>query len=185
MTRLLGEGRYYMESIFSGFLSKLVVAVIILLIGFIIGKLVGRLVQKLLHELELDKILEKARLKITLESTLGMIVSLIIYFIAIVMALNQLGLTTVILYIIIGGAILLILISTVLAIKEFIPNLISGFFIHKKGYFKEGDRIKIKGVEGKIKRINLIETEIVTKKKDVIFIPNSLLVKVAVMVKKS
>ena len=183
-TKLLSQGRYYVEGVFSGFLSKLIIAVVILLVGFIIGKVVGRLVQKVLHELELDTILKKMGLKITLESASGMIVSVLIYFIAIVMALNQLGLTTVILYIIIGGAILLILVSTILAVKDFIPNLIAGFFVHKKGYFQEGNKIKVKGLEGKIKKISLIETEIETNKKDIIFIPNSLLVKTAVLVRK-
>ena len=183
-TEILSGGGNFVESLFSGVLSKLIIAVIVLLVGFIIGKLVGRLVQKVLHELELDNILKKMGLKISLEGTLGMITAFLIYFIAIIMALNQLGLTTTILYILIGGAVLLILVSTILAVKDFIPNLIAGFFIHKKGYFKEGNKVKVKGLEGRIKKISLIETEIITSKKDTIFIPNSSLVKTAVIVKK-
>ncbi|MFC1801656.1 mechanosensitive ion channel domain-containing protein [Nanoarchaeota archaeon] len=183
-TNILSKGGYYVESLFSGFLSKLVIAVVILLVGFIIGKLFGRLVQKVLHEFELDRIVEKTGLKMTLESLIGTLVSFLIYFIAIIMALNQLGLTTIILYIILGGAILLILVSIILGVKDFIPNMIAGFFVHKKGLFKEGNKIKVKGVEGKIKKISLIETEVETAKKDLILIPNSLLVKTAVLIKR-
>ena len=41
-TRFLSQGRYYVESVFSGFLSKLIIAAVILLIGFIIGKVAGK-----------------------------------------------------------------------------------------------------------------------------------------------
>ena len=174
----------YLNTLFSAFLDRIVIALIIVLVGFIIGRLVGRLLSRVLHEVELDNILSKAGFKMPLEHTIATLLAYLIYFIAIVMALNQIGLTTAALYIIVGGAVLLVLIATVLGIKDFIPNMIAGIFIYRKGLFKEGQTIIVKNVEGKVKRISIIETELETKKGDVIYVPNSLLVKSTLMVRK-
>src|SRR3989344_8068188 len=174
----------YLNTLFSVFLDRIVIALVIVLIGFIIGRLVGRLLLRVLHEVELDTILSKAGFKMPLEHTISTLLAYLIYFIAVVMALNQIGLTTVALYIIVGAAVLLVLIATVLGIKDFIPNLIAGIYIYRKGLFKEGQIIIVKNVEGKVKRVSIIETELETKKGDVIYVPNSLLVKSTLMVRK-
>ncbi|HLC74386.1 MAG TPA: mechanosensitive ion channel domain-containing protein [Candidatus Nanoarchaeia archaeon] len=175
----------YLNGFFSGILSKLIIALLILLVGFIIGRIVGRVVGRLLHEIELDNILSKAGFKMPLEHTLATLLSYLIYFIAVVMTLNQLGLTTVALYIIVGGAVVLIIIATALGIKDFIPNIIAGIFIYRKGFIHEGQRIIIKNIEGKVSKISIIETELETKSGDRIFVPNSLIVKSTLIVKKA
>ena len=119
-----------------------------------------------------------------LEHTISTLIAYLIYFIAIVMALNHLGLTAVALYIIVGGAVVLVIIATVLGIKDFIPNMIAGIFIYRKGLFKEGQTIIVKNVEGKVRRVSIVETELETKKGDLIYVPNSLLVKSTLMVRK-
>jgi len=163
-------------SFFSRYMTRLVVAVIIVLIGFIIGKIVGRLLQKILKEVELNNIIKKAtHIKINLEEGFSLFATYFIYFIAIIMALSQLGLTTTVLNMISAAVIVVIIISIFLGIKDFVPNLISGIFIHRKGFVKEGDRIRVKDIEGKVIKINLVETRIKTKKGDVIYIPNTLL----------
>lgn len=165
-------------------LNTLVIVLIILLLGFVAGRLVGRLVGRLLREFEVDAILHRAGIKFPVESSLAALLSYLIYFIAVVMALGQLGLTTFVLYIIVGGAVVLILIATALGIKDFIPNLIAGFFIFRKGLFTEGQTILFKQIEGKVRRISIIETEIETKNGDLIYVPNSLLVKSTLLVRR-
>ena len=64
---------------------------------------------------------------------LAILFSYFIYFIAIIMALNQVGLTSAILNMLSGAVILLILISMILAIKDFVPNMVAGIFIFQKG----------------------------------------------------
>ena len=181
---LTEKGFVYLNTFFSKFLGKLIIAVVIVLIGFIIGKVCERIIHRLLHELEMDRLMEKTGIKFSLETVISSLAAYLIYFIAIIMGLSQLGLTTIILYIVVGGIIVLIIVSTLLAIKDYIPNMIAGFFIFRKSKFKEGQKIKINGTEGRVKKIGLVETEILTSKKDKIFIPNSLLVKSKVIVKK-
>ena len=100
------------------------------------------------------------------------------------MALNQIGLATTVLYIISGGIIILVILLIFLAIKDFIPNFFSGIFIQYKNIIKEGNSIKVGTVEGKVKKIGLIETQIITKKKDTIILPNSIITKSEVIIKK-
>ncbi len=171
-----------LPKLLSGIFTKLVVAVIIILIGLIAGKLLGKFIHKALHEIELNKILRKAAgVKVSIEEIISTFVTYFIYFIFIVMALNQLGLTTVVLHMISGAILIIIIISILFSIKDFMPNMFAGFFIHQKRFIKEGDTINVDNTEGKVIHINLVETKIETKKGDIIYIPNSLLIKKAVI----
>ncbi len=161
---------------------RLIAAVIILLIGFIIARILGNLTKKVLHELETNKILkEQAGVKIQVEEFSNAIVRYIIYFIAIIMALNQLGLTTTILSIILIILLVILVGFIILAFKDFIPNIVSGFVIHQREKIKPGDKIRVKDIEGEVIHVNLVETKIKTKKNDIVFIPNSILTKNEVM----
>ncbi|MBU0461925.1 MAG: mechanosensitive ion channel family protein [Nanoarchaeota archaeon] len=167
---------------FSGFFSKFLVAVIILLVGFIIGKILGRLMYKFLHGLEVNENLKKmAGVKVGFEEIIEAFTTYFIYFITIVTVLQQLGLATTVLNMIAGGVIVIIILSTLLGVKDFIPNAVAGFVLQRKDFLKVGEVIKVKGMQGKIIHISLVETKIETKDKDIIFIPNSVLTKTEVI----
>lgn len=164
------------NSFISKYLTNFVVAVILILIGFIVGRIAGRLLQKILNEIELNNIIKKAtNINVNLEEIISTFAAYFIYFISIVMALSQLGLTTTVLNMISGAVIVVIIISLFLGIKDFVPNFISGIFIHRKGFVNEGDNIRVKGIEGKIIHLNLVETRVKTKKGDIMYIPNTML----------
>jgi len=184
MADLINQTTVYLDVIFSQLFTKLIVAVVILLIGFVIARIVGKLTQKILHEIELNRIIKKAGLELELEDLLSNISTYLIYFFTIIWALNSMGLTTTILNMVSAAFLILIIISIILAIKDFFPNLISGFFIYRKGLIKVGDKIKIDNMKGTVKKITLIETEIKTSSGDVIYIPNSTITKKEVLVKK-
>lgn len=174
----------YANILFSQLFTKLIVGIIILLIGFIIGKILGRFVHKLLHEIELNNILKKAGIKISLEEIISKFITYFIYFISVIWALNEIGLTTTILNMISAAVLILIIISVLLAIKDFIPNLLAGFLIYQKSLIKEGNLIEVNQLKGKVKNISLLETEIETRKGDIIYIPNSLITKKEIIIKK-
>ncbi len=162
----------------SPYINQFSVALLILLVGSIIGKLVGRLVRRVLEELEIDLALKKTvGLKLSVSKLLGSFVSFIVYFITIVLFLNSLGLTTVILNVISIGLVILVLISLALAIRDFVPNFVAGVLIKKKNRLKPGDSIQIKEASGKVLEVSLLDTEIKTSSGDLVFIPNSLLMK--------
>jgi len=174
----LNEIEELLRSIFVGYTTKFIVAIIILFFGFIVGRVLGKVIQKVLHELELNNILKKTvKVKMPLEQIISHTVMYLIYFVTIVMALNQIGLATDILNIVLGGFMIIIILALFLSIKDFIPNFISGIFIHQKQFIKEGDLIKVKNIEGRITDISLVETLVQTKQGDIIYIPNSVLTK--------
>ena len=162
----------------SSFAVKLIAAISLLLIGFIVGRLLSRLIHKILSELETNKILrEQAGVKIPVEEFLSATAKYIIYFIALIMALGQLGLTTTVLYILLFIILAILVAFIILAFKDFVPNVAAGFFIHQKKIIKAGDYIQLNETEGKVLHVNLIETKIRTKKGDIVYIPNSILTK--------
>ncbi|MFH1439965.1 MAG: mechanosensitive ion channel domain-containing protein [Candidatus Woesearchaeota archaeon] len=174
----------YLSSKIKPIFKDVVIAVIILLIGLIIGKIVGRIIQKLLNSLELNMLIRKTTgIRIRIEEFLGKATEYIIFFIAIIMALDVLNLTSSIAYIISLIILMIITISVFVSIKDFFPNIISGIYLLKKNQFKEGDIIKVDTIEGKIIQINLTDIKIETKKGDIIFIPCSLFTKKEFIVK--
>ena len=158
---------------FSGILSNIVIAAIIILIGFIIGRIIGKLVQSILKNISLDDLIKKSLgLKIHLEEITGMIISYFIYFISIIMGLNHLGLTNQIVNIISVVIIIVIILSLFLGLKDIMPNIISGLLINNKKIIEIGDNITIDSIEGTVDKIKLTETIVITKKGDLIYIPN-------------
>jgi len=157
---------------------KIIIAIVILIFGLVFGRFLGKLTKKITKELEIDRILqEQARIHFSVEDLLSSIIQYTVYIITIIIALNQLGLARTVMYIILAVILVIILIMMILALKDFVPNIIAGFFIHQKKLIEKGDRIKIKDVEGTILYISLVETKIRTKSKDIVYIPNSLLMK--------
>ncbi len=165
---------------------NIIAAFLILFAGIIVGKIFGKLVKKVLHEIELNKITHKATsLKLSIEEFTGGFVQYFVYFITVIMALNQLNVTTTVLSMVGGAVIILIVVSIILAIKDFIPNVFAGFYIYRNKFIKVGEIIKVKGMEGEVKEVNLFETRIETISGDTIYIPNSALTKTEVVKIKS
>ncbi len=174
-----------LSSKISDFTLNLIAAIVILLLGLVIGRFLGNLTKRILHELELDKLLkEQTRFKIPLEQFFGSIVKFIIYFTAIIFALNQLGLQTAILNIILIIILVSLVIFIILAVKDFIPNLVAGLFLHQKRNIKPGERIEVNNLEGEIVSVTLVETKLRTKSGEIVYIPNSVLTKNVVIKKR-
>jgi len=157
--------------------NSIITAIIILLIGFIIAKLIGRLVQRVLHEAELDALLKKAGAKVSFEIALSHIAEYFVYFITIIFALNQLGITTFVLYALAIAAIAVLIISVFLGLRDFIPNFMAGWYIYRKDLIKEKQNVKINGISGRVVKLSILDTRIKTKKGDLIYLPNSVIIK--------
>jgi len=162
---------------FQVIINKVILAFIILIIGLIVGRLAGKFIEKILKELEVSKVLKKATKRdFVFEERVGNLVKYLVYFFGIVIALNQLGLTSTLLTLLAGAVLLIIILAFLLAVKDYIPNLIAGFRIYKNQMYKKGDTIEIDGVKGEVMDIKLIETKI-KKGSDMIYIPNSTILK--------
>ena len=167
-------------------LSRFTIALVILLLGIVTGKLIGKLLHKVLTELQLDDTIQDAvNVRLPLTEIISSIITYLIYFVAVVMALDNLGVATEVLNIISIGVIVILILFIFLGIKDFIPNALSGMFLHRKKFIRKGDRIRIDDVEGRIIYINLVETRVKTDSGDIIYIPNSQMTSRKIIKKKT
>ncbi len=153
------------------------VGVVILLIGFIAGLLTRKFLYRILKEIELNKILTKIGISLNAEKTLSSGASYLIYLLTIVFFLDHLGITSVVVYLVLGGVLMLIILSFLVGLKDVIPNLVAWFIIQKRGKVKEGKRIEVKEIEGRVENVGFLETEIRTDRGDILYVPNSLFLK--------
>lgn len=175
-----------MSGMIKPFYSKIIVALVLLLLGLIIGRLAGRMIYRVLSEIEINKIVKKTTgMSFRLDKFLGSAASFVIIFIFGLWGLEYLGLSSLVLNFIAGAFILILIVAIFLGIKDLIPNVIGGIYIHKKGLFEEGDKIKIDKVSGEVIQINLTETKILKKRilrsDDIIYVPNSMFIKPKVL----
>ena len=186
MTGFLLDSFNYMYGAFEHIFTKLVVAIIILLLGFILGRMAGKIILKVLKEIELNQIIEKTTgIKVSISEIISKAITYFIYFIFIIAALEKLNISTVVVNILAWGVMVIIIVSLFLAIKDFIPNMIAGIYITQKRFVEKGDVIRINRIEGTILEVQLNTTKIETKKGDILFVPNSNLVKSRIVKLKS
>ncbi len=163
---------------YTDILIRILSAFLILILGTIATQIFSNILRKFIRGTEITKTLEEQlKLKLPLENYLSSFLKYLIYFVTIIIVLNQLGIPTKTLQIILIVLIILIAIFIILAFKDWLPNLISGFYVLRTQKVEKGDIIKIKGIKGKVIQVNLLETKIETNNNEVIFIPNSNLTK--------
>src|SRR3989344_710402 len=165
---------------------KVVTALLILIFGLLIANILNNIIRKLLRDIEINKIIkEQLKINIKVEEIAASVIKYLIYAGTVIIALNKLGFSTRILQIILLVFILLALVFIALAFKDWIPNLVSGFYIIKNKKLLKGDDITINDIKGKVLQVNLIETKIETNNKEIIFIPNSSITKYKVIKSKN
>jgi len=160
---------------------KFMISFVIFIIGLILGKFTGNLIKKVLVELEFRKLFKKTFYEDPfIEKKIGNIVKYIIYLVAIWIALNQLGLFRASVFVVSGIALIILALFVLSAVKDVIPNFVSGVIIKKKGLLKKDMKINIRNmssnISGTVVDVNLHET-IIKDNDDVVFVPNSLLLR--------
>ena len=161
----------------------IIVGIVILLIGFALGVIAKKLVHRILREIELNKTLSKVGITHNMESWISSLVSFLIYLITIVFFLNQLGITSIVLYLIVGGILMLVILTFLVGLKDVIPNFFAWIILQKKGKVQEGKRNEVREISGVIEKVGFLETEIRTDNDDLLYVPNTLFLKSKLKVK--
>ncbi|MFH1276649.1 MAG: mechanosensitive ion channel domain-containing protein [Candidatus Woesearchaeota archaeon] len=156
---------------------NIIMGVVILLVGFGLGIIIKKISLKILKELELNKIMSKVNVTYNLEKWVSNILSYVVYLFTIVLFLDQLGIKSIVLYLAVGAVLMLIILTSLVGLKDVIPNFVGWLLIQKRGNLKEGHTVDIKEISGVIEKIGFLETEIRTPHKDVLYVPNSLFMK--------
>jgi len=157
--------------------TQIVVAIIIFLVGLIIARILSKTAYKILKNFSLDgTVKKKTGIKTSFEQLISNSIFFVVMLIFLVIALNYIGVTSLILNILSIAVIIIVVISVILSIKDNIPNIIAYRAIRQKDLIKEGDVITIDGARGTVEEITMFQVRI-CKKEDCIYIPNSLFLK--------
>ena len=176
---------YDINSYVSNSIILLIGAILILLIGILLSRLISKLIKKMLHKSGLNNILKTSlKIDILLEEFIGTVIKYILYLVSIIFALQHLGLTTFLVNIILIAIFGFLIIFIILTLKDLIPNITAGILLHHRKIINKNDNITVKDISGKIIDITLTETKLETKNKDIVIIPNLVLIKNIVTRKK-
>ncbi len=147
-------------SFLSGAVPKIIMALLIFFSGYIIWKLLSFLLKLSMKRSSVDN---------TAQTFIQMITKYIILAIAIVMALDKIGVNTASLLTSLGIAGLTI----GFAARDALSNIISGLFIFWDRPFVIGDLVEVGGNYGTVERITLRSTRVVTVDGRMLAIPNT------------
>ena len=139
---------------------KIVAAILI----FLIGKWIARKIASLF-----TKLMEKNNIDITLVKFLDSIMYYILLIVVIIAAAGQLGINTTSFLTIVGAAGLAI----GLALKDSLSNFASGFMLIMFHPFRVGDFVKVGGISGTVKTIDIFNTTMHTPDNQKVIVPNS------------
>ncbi|MCX8147206.1 MAG: mechanosensitive ion channel [Candidatus Woesearchaeota archaeon] len=168
----------YFSEIFEGIYIKVLLAILVFFIGLIIGRIVTKVLHKFLHDVGLNGVLKRVVGKeYDIEKRLSLVAEYSVYLLTAIIVLNQLGVTKVIVYILFSAAVVVIIISSLLTMKDFLPNAIAGLHIYRKKIIKKGNMIDINGIKGRVIGISLVETKIKTKEGNIVYAPNLVITK--------
>ena len=160
------------------------VGVVILFIGFALGIIIKKVVYKVLTGMELNKVMSKVGMSRDLERLISSLASFIIYLITIIFFMNYLGITSIVLYLIIGAVLMLLILTFIVGLKDVIPNFVAWIVIQKRELIHEGRKIDIREITGVVEKIGYLETEIKTENGDTLYVPNYLFLKSKMRVRK-
>ena len=156
---------------------EIAVDVIILLVGFIIGILAKKFTYRIFKEMGLNRIMSKVGVTYDLEKGVSFVISSIIYVSSIVIFLGRLDIGSIVLYLIGGGLLALLILTSLVGLKDVIPNFVGWIYLQRKQAVQEGKILHIKEIAGRVERVGYLETEIKTKEGDILYVPNSLFLK--------
>ncbi len=159
-------------------LTNVVVATIILFLGFIIGRVMGNLSKRILGEFGMNRFIYSfIGLRFSIEDIISASLEYFTYFMAIVLALNQIRAGELVFNAIAFFIMFFLLFSIFLSIRDFIPNMMAAIVINSRHLVKKGDYVKIDGIEGRVVETTFHAVKIEIGKKEIVYIPNRTVIK--------
>jgi len=166
------------------YVYNIVGGILILLVGFILGLFIKKILCKILREVNLNKTMNTIGIMVNVEKWVSNIISFIIYLVTVVYFLSYLGITSIVLYLLVGAILMLLILTLLVGLRDVLPNFIGWLFLQKKKKIKEGHKINLREIAGIVEKIGYLETEIRTEQGDLLYVPNSLFLKSKFQLKK-
>ena len=150
--------------------NRIGVVALIIFFGFIVGRIVGRLLYRGLKELELERFFR--RNSRSFEKGFSQSVEYVIYGITVLIALDSAGILLYLLSSVAGIVVLILVLSVLLGIRDFVPNLICGLILRHRKSIHAGDCVVLGRIVGKVVKFGFLSTQLITKSGDVLSVPN-------------
>lgn len=151
--RLLSFGKYVLS------VGDILLIVLIFVLCTYLLKLLGAI---------LDRFVESKRIDNRNRTTIFILTKYLIWVIGIVLALDVIGIEITIL--LAGSAALLVGLG--LGLQQIFSDIVSGIFLLLEGSVKIGDLMEVDGLIGRVLKINLRTSEILTRSGIIIIVPN-------------
>ncbi|MDZ7687189.1 MAG: mechanosensitive ion channel [Halobacteriales archaeon] len=145
----------------TNYVPNIVAAFFILVFGAILGDKAAVLVSERLEGIRISDV-----------TVLPIIVRYSIIFVAFLMALSQLGVSTLALHILLSAYLLAVIAVGVVSLRIVLPSVVSGFYILATHQYGIGDRVCIGEVEGVVQEIDLFTTRVDDGEREHV-VPNS------------
>ena len=145
---------------------------VIALVIFVVGKWIAKRVQN-----TLEKLLRKRKVDEVLVDFLGTIASTLIIIVAVIAAVDQMGIPATSFLAVIGAAGLAI----GLALKDSLSNFASGVMLVLFRPFGKGDFVDAGGITGTVDEIHLVSTILTTPDNRQVIVPNALMYSSAII----
>ncbi|MFT7000701.1 MAG: small-conductance mechanosensitive channel [Spirosomataceae bacterium] len=136
----------------------LLIAVIIVLCTYLL-KLIGAI---------LDRFVESKRIDNRNRITISTLLKYLVWVVAIILSLDVIGVKITIL--LAGSAALLVGLG--LGLQQIFSDIVSGIFLLLEGSVKIGDIMEVDGIVGRVLKINLRTSEVLTRAGIIIIVPN-------------
>ena len=163
-------------------LNDVVVAAIVLFVGLALARILALSIDAGLRRIRLNEALRSGfGIPFNVSGIIGQLILWSISAITVLWALRIIGLNRIVLTILAVIALVIIVFSMVLALRDLVPNLVAGAEMHRKGFFAEGDTVMIDGETAQVLETGLLET--ILEQEDVrIVIPNALMLRKEIVV---
>ncbi|MDR3293252.1 MAG: mechanosensitive ion channel [Clostridiales bacterium] len=148
------------EDFFLGTGTRWLEALVLLAVGIVAIKLVSRFLRSILHRTKLDG----TAVSFLVSLTNGCLI-LVLFFL--VMKQLNIDASSVIAIVAASGLVV------GLALQNSLANVASGIILLFSKPFKDGDKVRVGGSEGNVKKIKITNTELITADNVIIIIPNS------------
>lgn len=163
-----------MENLIQNLISWLFfhgIKIIFILFGaYLVNRFLQIFVEKIIQKNLVDRTIEERKRRLeTLTSILIGSFRFIVYILAILMILSEFGINIAPILASLGLAGL----AVGMAARDIISDFISGIFIVLENQYQIGDKVKIAGIEGKVKEISLRRTVIIDENNVCHSLPNS------------
>lgn len=145
----------------TNYVPNVVVAFFILVFGAILGDKAAVLASERLEGIKI--------------SDVGVVPTLVRYsvvFVAFLMALSQLGVSTLALHILLSAYLVAVIAVAVVSLRAVLPSIVSGLYILSTHQYGIGDNVRIGEVEGVVQEVDLLTTRIDDGEREHV-VPNS------------